>query len=167
MSDTPLPAASLRLAGHVGQATLDWIAASGTAPLADLDQHIAAVREALDDSVAAGDRRAAAVAARAALDARVGAADANGVGELLCAMARSCPDVLADDAGSAETGAHLPLLLHYICGFLEQAVTRDWWPGFDWRKAPDWESMRLAAVCVLITETQAATNLDPDLHAQP
>ena len=147
MSDTPaLSAAGLRLAGHIGQVTLDWVAASEPAALADLDQHVAAVREAVADSQAAIGRRATAVTARGAVDARVGGSGYSGLGDLLSAMTSGCPDVpFADDAPRAEPSALLPLLLHYICGFLEEAVSRDWRPGFDWRSAPDWESMQLAA----------------------
>ncbi len=161
MSDTPeLPAADLRLAGHIGQATLDWVDAAGPAALAELDQHVAAVREALADSQAAIGRWAAAVAARGAVDARAGGSGYSGLGDLLSAMTSGCPDVpFAADAASAP----LPLLLHYICGFLEETATRDWRPGFDWRPAPDWESMRLAAACRLICAAQAAATPQPDL----
>jgi Family of unknown function (DUF6401) len=157
MSDTPraLSAVSLRLAGEVGQATLDQVKAGAAAARADLDQHVAAVRAALADSAAAHGRRAAAVAVRAAVDARVGAAGHTGLGDLLTAMTRSCPDV--PFAGrAAETEPHLPLvlLLHYACAFIEEAVTGDWWPATDPRPEPDWESMRLAAVCLLIAQAE-------------
>ncbi len=164
MSDTPeLPAAGLRLAGHIGQATLDWVAAAGAAALADLDQHVAAVREALADSMDAIGRGAAAIAARGAVDARAGGSGYSGLGDLLSAMTSGCPDVpFAADAPRAPS-APLPLLLHYICGFLEETATRNWRPGFDWRSAPDWESMRLAAACRLIRAAQATATPQPDL----
>jgi Family of unknown function (DUF6401) len=116
------------------------------------------VRSALADSEAAYGRRANAVAARAAVDARVGAAGAGGLGELLSALGRSCPDapVAGDPAGLS-----LVLLLHYICGFPEEAMTGDWWPDDgaepDEGAEPDWESMRLAALCELVSEAEAAT----------
>jgi hypothetical protein len=163
MSDTPpsLSAVSLRLAGQVGQATLDLIAADPGGQ-ADLDQHVGAVRSALADAEAAHGRRAHAVVARAAVDARVGAAGSTGIGDLLSAISRSCPDVPA-----AEAGQRLPLvlLLHYVCGFLEEAVTGDWWPAPD--AQPDWESMRLAALCQLIAEAEAAQESSPRLGARP
>lgn len=159
MSDVPpsLSAVSLRLAGQVGQATLDLIAADPGGQ-ADLDQHVGAVRSALADAEAAHGRRAHAVVARAAVDARVGAAGSTGIGDLLSAISRSCPDVPA-----AEAGQRLPLvlLLHYVCGFLEEAVTGDWWPAPD--AQPDWESMRLAALCQLIAEAEAAQESSPRL----
>jgi hypothetical protein len=42
---------------------------------------------------------------------------------------------------------------------MEEAVTRDWWPEPD--TDPDWESMRIAAVCQLISQAEAA-ELDAD-----
>ena len=52
------------------------------------------------------------------------------------------------------------MLLEYAQGFLEAAVARGWWPPH--RRAvargeldgPDWESLRLAAVCRLVMEAQ-------------
>jgi hypothetical protein len=162
-----LSAVSLRLAGEVGQRTLDWVAADGPAARADLDQHVAAVRAAVADYPVASERRTAAIAGRAAVDARVGAAGCAGLGELLSAMVRSCPDVpFVSDASSADESLPLALLLHYICGFLEEAVTRDWWPAADAEADPDWESLRLAAACQLITEAEAAADLHPDIRPQ-
>jgi hypothetical protein len=156
-----LSAVSLRLAGEVGQRTLDWVAATGSAARADLDQHVAAVRAAIADYPMAGERQTAAIAGRAAVDARVGAVGRPGLGELLSATVRSCPDVqFAPDGSSPRKCVPLVLLLHYACGFMEQAVTRDWWPEPD--ADPDWESRRIAAVCQLISQAEAAAELDPD-----
>jgi hypothetical protein len=169
MSDkqASLSAVTLRLAGEVGQRTLDRVTADGPAARADLDQHVAAVRAAMADYPVASERRAAAIAGRAAVDARVGAAGCAGLGELLSAIAHSCPDVpFVSDASSAQASLPLPLLLHYICGFLEEAVVRDWWPATDAQADPDWESMRLAAVCQLIAEAEAAADLHPDIRPQ-
>jgi hypothetical protein len=163
-STAGLSAVSLRLAGEVGQYTLNRIAAGHPALSADLDQHVAAVRAAIADYPLDGERRNAAVAGRAAIDARVGAAGHQGLGELLSAMVRSCPDVphVCDVHGSNET-VPLELLLHYICGFLEEAVSRDWWPvgedDPDEDADPDWESMRIAAVLQLIAQAEAAAEL--------
>jgi len=168
MSDTPraLSAVSLRLAGEVGQATLDRIGAVGAAATADLDQHVAAARAALGDSAAAHGRRAAAVAMRAATDARVGAAGHTGLGELLSAISRSCPDVpFAASVTEAEPSLPLVLLLHYACGFMEEAVTGDWWPASDTPAEPDWESMRLAAVCLLISQAEDAAAPSPEARS--
>lgn len=156
-----LSAVSLRLAGEVGQRALDWVATAGFVARADLDQHIAAVRTAIAEYPMAGDRQTAAIAGRAAVDARSGAAGLPGVGELLSALVRSCPDVpFAPDAATRRDVVPLVLLLHYACGFMEEAVIRDWWPepGAD----PDWESMRIAAVCQLISQAEAAAELDSD-----
>ena len=158
-----LSAVSLRLAGAVGQRALDWVAASGPSARADLDQHVAAVRAAIADYPMAGERQAAAIAGRAAVDARVGAAGCPGIGELLSAISRSCPDV--PFAGDARTPQSPALLLHYLCGFIEEAVTRDWWPEPDSQRDPDRESMRIAAVCHLVSEAEAAAERHPDRDA--
>ena len=59
------------------------------------------------------------------------------------------------------------ILLSYVRGFVEAAVARGWWPphrqagpavesltGSDPGWHPDWESLRLAAVCHLFLEAQ-------------
>jgi Family of unknown function (DUF6401) len=165
----PLSAAGLRLAGEVGQATLNRVAADGAAVQADLDQHVAAVRAVMTECQSARGREASAVARHAAVDARVGPSACSGLGELLSATTRGCPDVpFVADACSREPSPPLALLLHYLCGFVEGAVTRDWWPAADRDSLPvDWESMRIAAVCKLISAAEAESELDPDLHKRP
>jgi Family of unknown function (DUF6401) len=159
-----LSAVSLRLAGEVGQRALDRIAASGPAARAGLDQHVSAVRAAIAEYPSAGERQTAAIAGRAAVDARVGAAGCPGLGDLLSAMARSCPEVpFVADASRPEEPVPLGLLLHYLCGFIEEAVTRDWWPEPD-PGEPDWESLRIAAVCHLVSQAEAAAELHPGLR---
>jgi len=164
-----LSAVGLRLAGEVGQRTLNRLAAGHPALNADLDQHVAAVRAAIAEYRIDGERRNAAIAGRAAIDARVGAAGCQGLGELLSAMVRSCPDVpFVADARSCNDSVPLELLLHYVCGLLEEAVTRDWWPAADEEEAdPDWESMRIAAVLQLISQAEAAAELNRDRPSQP
>jgi hypothetical protein len=158
MSEARLSAVGLRLAAEVGQRTLDRVA-SDPAARAELDQHAAAVRSAVTDC-AAGPRAAAAVAGRAAVEARVGAAGCAGLGELLSAIAGSSPDVpFAADEGGQQESLPLTLLLHYVCGFVEEAVIGDWWP--DRAARPDWESMRLAAACRLIADAEAAADQRP------
>ena len=64
------------------------------------------------------------------------------------------------------------ILLSYARGFVEAAVARGWWPphrqagpavesltGSDPGWHPDWESLRLAAVCHLFLETQGLVPL--------
>jgi hypothetical protein len=170
-SSAGLSAVSLRFAGEVGQYTLHRIAAGHPALNAELDQHVAAVRAAIAEYPMAGERRNAAIAGRAAIDARVGAAGHQGLGELLSAMVRSCPDVpFVSGARSGDETLPLELLLHYVCGFLEEAVTRDWWPADnedqDEDGDPDWESMRIAAVLQLISQAEAA-ELNPGRPSQP
>jgi hypothetical protein len=49
------------------------------------------------------------------------------------------------------------MLLEYAQGFLEAAVARGWWPPHRRGGAPagpDWESLRLAAVCRLVMEAE-------------
>jgi Family of unknown function (DUF6401) len=165
----PLSAVGLRLAGQVGQATLNRVAAASAAVQADLDQHVAAVRAAINDCQSARGREAGAVERHAAVDARVGPSACAGLGELLSATTKSCPDVpFVPDACSREPSPPLNLLLHYVCGFVEEAATRDWWPAEDPDSLPiDWESMRIAAVCTLISAAEAESELHPDLHSRP
>jgi hypothetical protein len=167
MSDTPpLSAAALRLAGEVGQAALNRIAAGEPGPRADLDQHVAAVREAIAEGEKTSGRQASTVARRAAVDARIGSAGGPGISDLQSATTRGCPDVpFVGDASSYEPSPPLALLLQYVCGFVEEAVTRDWWPDADAANAPvDWESLRLAAACTLISLAEAEAELHPDLN---
>jgi hypothetical protein len=170
MSDPrPLSAVGLRLAGEVGQATLIRVAAGGAAVQADLDQHVAAVRAAITECQAAHGREASAIERHAAVDARVGSGAGTGLSELLSATTKASPDVpFVADACSREPSPPLPLLLHYLCGFVEEAVTRDWWPAGDRDSQPvDWESMRIAAVCKLISAAEAESESHPDLRGRP
>jgi hypothetical protein len=169
MSDTRpsvvFSAVSLRLAGTVGQVTLDRVAAGDARARAELDQHKAAVRTSIGDCLPDPEPRTAAVAARAERDAKVRAARPD-VSELRAAAFVRCPDVpFVSDARSAAEPVPMTLLLHYICRFLEAAVAADWRPA---RSLPasriDWESMRLAALCELITEAEAAAGLHPGLQ---
>jgi len=164
-----LSAVSLRLAGQVGQATLNRLEADGPTLLADLDQHVSAVRAALAACCSAKPgQRPSAAQARAAVDARVGSAGSSGLGELLSTIARDCPDMpFAADTNSSEPPPPLALLLHYVCGFVEEAVRGDWWPPTDEVEVPDWESIRLAAVCLLISQAEAAEDTHPDLRPRP
>jgi hypothetical protein len=57
------------------------------------------------------------------------------------------------------------MLLHYACGFVEEAVRDDWWPanpavGYQ----IEWQALRLAAVCGLIRYTETTAALPPDLR---
>ena len=68
-------------------------------------------------------------------------------------------DALTGPAGWRVTPA---MLLEYAQGFLEAAVARGWWPphrratGLGGPGGLDWESLRLAAVCRLVTEAEHA-----------
>lgn len=185
ISPVPLSTVSLRLAGEVGQAALDWTGASGAGGTADLDQHIAAVKAALagrEQAAVTGARRAgvaAGVARRPGTTGNSGrgAIPGTGHGAAPAGTGRSatpgpgsqelnCPDVpFVADALAAEGVVPLRLLLHYACGFIEAVVGADWWPGESDCDTPDWESMRLAAVCHLISRAEAAAELHPDLGA--
>jgi hypothetical protein len=132
----PVTAAALRLAGHVGQTALERIPADGAAALAQLDQHIAAVRADLGAS-----QRYPAGSAEAA-----------------------CPDVpFVPDALIPEPVVPAGLLLHYACGLVEGALRSDWQPAVS-AGSRDWASMRLAAICHLIRQAEAAAELHPDLR---
>jgi hypothetical protein len=186
----PLSAVGLRLADEVGQAVLDWVAAGDLALSAAVDQHAAAVRAALaacppDEP---GSARARQVGQAAHQEARLQAARsqparphharrydggaqpeaARGPGAVTPPAADvACPDEpFADSPWQADAALPLPLLLHYACGFVEAAVRADWWPG-DIEAATDeadFESVRLAAVCRLVRQAEAAAALPPDLR---
>ena len=137
-ASVPLSATALRMAGHVGQTALGRVASSGVAAVAEVDQHMAAVREEL-----AASRPPTAAAAPRAI----------------------CPEVpFVSDAAQAEVTVPIRLLLHYASGFVEAAIRDDWWPA-DSADATDWVSLRLAAICLLITQAEAAAGLHPDLRA--
>jgi hypothetical protein len=132
----PLTAAAIRLAGHVGQTALERIPGDGVAALAELDQHVAAVRAELG-----AWQRAPAGGAEAA-----------------------CPDVpFVPTALISEAVVPANLLLHYACGLVEAALGSDWRPA-DSAGSRDWASMRLAAICHLIRQAEAAAELHPDLR---
>ncbi|HTA07718.1 MAG TPA: DUF6401 family natural product biosynthesis protein, partial [Streptosporangiaceae bacterium] len=77
----------------------------------------------------------------------------------------TCPDVpFVSNALQAEETVPITLLLHYACGFIEAAVSSDWWPE-ESADATDWASLRLAAICQLIVQAEAAAELHPDLRA--
>jgi hypothetical protein len=148
-STATLSAAILRLAGEVGYATLDWLAAGPAGATAELDQHIAAVRVDLErcSQTRAGGGRA-------------------GAGRQPRDMPRAgVPDVpFAATALHAEPTVPLQLLLHYACGFVEAAVRDDWWPGDIASGDVDFACLRLAALCRLISQAEADAELHPDLR---
>ncbi len=166
-----LSAAALRLAGHVGQTALERIADDGgVAAVAELDQHIAAVRAEL----AACQQPPPARAQRGAASRRGSEHRGGRTGHLLDLGARlaglrsagaTCPDVpFVSNALQAEETVPITLLLHYACGFVEAAVSADWWPE-ESADATDWASLRLAAICQLVVQAEAAAELHPDLRA--
>jgi|ERR1022692_1375838 DNA-binding transcriptional ArsR family regulator len=95
---------SSRLAGQIGQASLDRLG-DGAHP--ELDQHLAAVRDAIAATL--GRRR-------------------------------------------DEPAQVLSALVRYASGFVDAATGRGWWPSAASDQPVDWESMRLAAVCLLVSE---------------
>ena len=123
---------SLRMAGRVGADGLT-LAARVPALLAAVDQHAAEVREAL----AAG-----APGAQAQAQARAGEAGGVAVSDWQPATGRQ-------DAGQAPP---VSALLGYARGFVEAAVGRGWSPRPG--GGADWESLRLAAVCQLMSRAQ-------------
>ena len=169
-----LSANSLRLVGHVGQVTLDRIQEGSVACLADFDQHVAAVRAELTVACDLPSDVAAAKVGRA-VDRRAtraprapGAPSTQRAAALptpLTSIDLSCPDVpFASSALCSAPVLPRMLLLHYACGFVEAAVCAGWRPAVTSRGS-DWESMRLAAICQLIAQAEAAAALHPDLRA--
>jgi len=172
-----LSATSLRLVGHVGQVTLDRLQQASVACLADFDQHVAAVRAELTvacrlPSDAAASRAGRAADRRTARNARGSRAGRTSRTSRVTAVPTpptgtdvSCPDVpFASSALSAAQALPRILLLHYACGFVEAAISSGWQPTVT-RRGSDWESMRLAAVCYLVVQAEAAAALHPDLRA--
>jgi Family of unknown function (DUF6401) len=185
-SAVPLSAVGLRLTDEVGQDVLDWVASGDLVLSAALDQHVAAVRAALAECPPdeLGSARQAGQSAHQ--EARSQAArskptrphharryaatqpdPARGEEEVSRAAAEiACPDApFADSPWHANAALPLQLLLHYACGFVEAAVRADWWPGENETAtdAAGFESVRLAAVCRLVRQAEAAAALPPDL----
>jgi hypothetical protein len=182
----PLSAVGLRLTDEVGQAVLNGVAAGDLALSAALDQHVAAVRAALaacppDEP---GSARQAGQAAHEAARSQAArsqatrphharqhpAARSNQVSPHSVTPATSelaCPDApITDSAWHCDPALPLPLLLHYACGFVEAAVRADWWPGDDdtATDAVGFECVRLAAVCRLVRQAEAAASVPPGLR---
>ncbi len=126
---------SLRLAGDVGAAGLR-LATGSPGLLATVDQHAAEVRDAL----AAGPYFGRA-------------------GGPFCSSAGEMRDALAGERGEgraerhAEPGPATRLLLAYARGFVDAAIGRGWSPRGG--AATDWETLRLAAICQLMTDQLA------------
>jgi hypothetical protein len=138
-----LSPAALRLAGHVGQTALGRVAASDVSVAAKLDQHIAAVR----DELRACQRQPA--------------ARPRSAGRRPELTELTCPDVpFATSPLYLEPAVPMELLLHYASGFVEAALADGWHPAAS-ADAADWVSLRLAAICRLITLAEAAAQLDP------
>jgi Family of unknown function (DUF6401) len=175
----PLSAVALRLTDEVGQAVLDRVAAGDLAGAAELDQHVAAVRAEValfrpDQPSAARLAGQAAIRAGWPQPARPRHARRSATGREAAAaapggtatMTAACPDLpFADNPWQADAPLAVGLLLHYACGFVEMAVSADWWPtnpavGYQ----IEWQAVRLAAVCRLIRHAEATAALPPDLR---
>jgi hypothetical protein len=171
---------ALRLAGHVGQTALDRISEGGVAILAELDQHVAAVRAELAACVQwPGGEPATQLASsrrlrRRSSRGRHAAGGPSGGRDSASAPAptsdtpepkeATCPDVpFAATALHTETTVAVELLLHYAIGFVEAAVSDGWLPEVS-ADGDDWVSLRLAAVCLLIRQAEAAATVHPDLR---
>jgi hypothetical protein len=177
---------ALRLAGLIGQSTLDRM---GTDPaaVAVLDQHIAAVHAALARGRSPGPAAPAAdPLTLGALDSGAldsGALDSGALdsGALDSgALDSGALDSIAPDSGGlspapagpvpdiAELCAAAPAvpgeLLQYACGFLEASVATGWQPALSDDEPADWRSLRLAAVCELMTQARLAAEVHPDLR---
>jgi hypothetical protein len=173
------------MAGHVGQTALDRIADGGIAAAAELDQHVAAVRAELtvcqqlpgaSAHLAADRSTGGRPATRRRLRRLHGRYRKDRYGHGDCAsdlltrlgMLRSstvtCPDVpFVSDACRAAATVPVTLLLHYASGFVEAGIGSGWWPGQS-AGATDWASLRLAAICKLIRQAEAAAEAHPDLR---
>jgi hypothetical protein len=202
MGERPAPPslAALRLAGHVGQIALDRVATGGVAAVAELDQHVAAVRAELgacQDAPVTPVKQANQAASNEG-DSRTCACCGTRLGRRTRlrrggrprgggshhthpgpasysdeAPARAdtvggdddtCPDVpFAATALHAETTVPVDLLLHYASGFVQAALSDGWTPA-ESADASDWVSLRLAAICQLTRQAEAAATMHPDLR---
>lgn len=172
-----MSAVALRLVGHVGQTALDRLADGGVAAVARLDQHIAAVRATLSacrPPTLASAQQAGLAAGRNFAAEHKSSTSTDRLAHLRAARPAVppinasvvCPDVpFVGSALAADTVLPIRPLLHYACGFIEAAVSSDWWPSESVPHGIDWESMRLAAICTLIRQAEAAADLHPDLRA--
>ena len=136
----------LRLAGDIGQASLDRIAGS-SACVAELDQHAAAVVAALA-STGGGSRPEQSGTEQSGTE-QASAGQEIDWSWLLDSRPDDLPTVAA--------------LLHYACGFLEAAIVRGWRPSVPAELPLDPEAMRLAAVCQLVSQAQEASGMHPDV----
>jgi hypothetical protein len=171
------------MAGHVGAVALERVAGAGAAAAAELDQHVAAVRAELaicQQMPATGSQEAKQTTWRAIGShlGRLGPSGRKGrpdhtehSGDLLTRLAllrsakATCPDVpFVSDAFQAEATVPVTLLLHYASGFVEAGISSGWWPARS-ADATDWVSLRLAAICTLISQAEAAAEVHPDLRA--
>lgn len=135
---------TLRMAGEFGQAALDRLAGiSGS--VAWLDQHVAAV-------VAALAPREGDAGLEEQIDWPLAGSGAHRTG------------APRGTGSQARDNLSLDALLHYACGFLEAAIGRGWRPSQRADGPVDWESMRLAAVCQLVSQAQAALPAHPDVQ---
>jgi len=155
----PLSAVALRLTDEVGQAVLDWVAGGDLSASAALDQHVAAVRGEL--AACRPESPGSARLAGEAAGQRVRPASGDPASPVA-----ACPDTpFADSAWYADATPPLRLLLHYACGFVEAVVRADWWPGETAATGlVDFEALRLAAVCRLVSQAESAAALPPDLR---
>jgi hypothetical protein len=159
MSEFPvsLSAVSLRLAGEVGQATLDRLGDADALATAAFDQQVTAVRTEL-----AACREPMIIQAQLA---GLAGGRSRGRADRPALPGPACPDVpFVSSALEDEPVLPLRMLLHYACGFVEGAVGADWWPGDENGAAISFESMRIAAICHLISRAEAAAELHPDLR---
>jgi hypothetical protein len=86
---------------------------------------------------------------QAGLDRLAGAADP-GLDQHVAAVRAAIAAVLPrPGAGSAQV---LSALVRYASGIVDAATGRGWWPASTADQPLDWESLRLAAVCHLVTE---------------
>jgi Family of unknown function (DUF6401) len=181
-----LSAAALRLAGHVGQTALDRIAEGELAAAAELDQHVAAVRAELaicqqppgTRGPHTNRRTAAGILRRCLGLGRAGRVSrswlrgpTHDASELRARLATlrnttvTCPNVpFVGDALQSEAPVPVTLLMHYASGFVDAGLDDGWWPGQS-ADATDWVSLRLAAICKLISQAEAAADAHPDLRA--
>jgi hypothetical protein len=177
-----LSAAALRMAGHVGQTALDRIAEGGVGAAAELDQHVAAVRAELAVcqqvpvasriesrggafGVLLGRLHKRGLTARTVRTYTADTSDLQTRLALLRSAKVTCPDVpFVSDAFEVEATVPVTLLLHYASGFVEAGIRSGWWPGKS-ADATDWVSLRLAAICKLISQAEMAAEVHPDLRA--
>ena len=88
---------------------------------------------------------------QASLDRLAGVAHPD-LDQHVAAVRAAVTTVLGSRHAEADPSRLLGALVRYASGFVDAVTGRGWWPSSAADQPLDWESMRLAAVCQLVSE---------------